>query len=119
MSNNYYPTPLQPELLPNFRRTPPPEVLRAQIADNLRSVQPLVDEYASDIGLNLMLAGTGLGAPRVVGTALKIPKIQYGINAGVNALEGTKYGRPVVTKLRQAAENPHVKKAAGLLDYIF
>ena len=112
--------PVQYKTSQGTMQTPPPELLRTQALDIWnQNAQPLINEYGADIGLNLMLTGAGLGTPRILGTALKIPKVQAGINAGVNALEGTKYGRPFVTKLRQAAENPYVQKATGLLDAIF
>lgn len=117
-SGNYYP---QTELLPNFRRTPPPEVLRTQMQQTWNEdVSPFLLDYAKQAGANFLanavfgtsLAGLGL---RGAGKVLANPRVQ----AGIGALEQTKYGRPVVSGIRDSANHPYVQKAKGYIDWLF
>ena len=101
MANNYYPTP-QSELLPNFRRTPPPEVLQAQIRQMWNSWFPQSNNN-----------GQGAYQPAIYQSSAYQSPIQTPPPEILQA-QAMQYAKPLATWLGgQALENAAIYGATG------
>lgn len=126
----------QGELLPNFRRIPPPEVLQVQARQNWNDFKnqawQLGNEYAYPLVDNAVrqfvqyAASTGAtGKPlshwimKGAGSALNTPQAL----ATIAAIQGTRAGAPIVNGIRNFAASPTGQKiktgAENLINWIF
>lgn len=123
MENQIYGT--QGELLPSFRRVPPPEVLRSQMRQTWDEYSEPALDYArlqllQNLGMHAVF-GNGLGhfALQGANNALMKPPVQ----AGIAGLAATRFGAPLVMGVTNFARSPTGQKfrnvAEKAIDWIF
>ena len=115
----------QTELLPNFRRTPPPEILREQAWQTLHDYgYPAAQWAGTQFTQNLLtkgLFGKSLGQMALSrgDAALNSPQAL----ATIAAIQATRAGAPIINGIRNFAVSPYGQKAKQftekVVDWIF
>lgn len=115
------------ELLPSFRRTPPPETLREQARQTWAQAGQAFDEYAPEalrhLGTqftqNLIaqgLTGKTIGQLLMSGAANALNR--PAALATIGAIQATRAGAPIVNGVRRFAASPTGQKLKGYTEKI-
>lgn len=110
----------QNELLPSFRRTPPPETLREQAWQNFNEYAPeALRHLGTQFTQNLIaqgLTGKTIGQLLMSGAANALNR--PAALATIGAIQATRAGAPIVNGVRRFAASPTGQKLKGYTEKI-